>query len=171
MVKASILDVDADIIVMSANPSLLAGSGVSGVIHKAAGRELEEYVKPFAPLDIGQAIISPAFKLAAKYVVHTVCPRFYDGLRGEAEQLRAAYSNALAVSAEVSSARSIAFVAMGTGVYKWPTDLAASIAAEERSRSPFNKTLICVVDNRIMQAFETADLRRAKLETAKPEIQ
>ena len=135
----------ADIIVMSANPSLLAGSGVSGVIHKAAGPELKRYVKLFAPLDVGQAIISPGFYLTAKYVVHTVCPRFYDGLRGETKLLRAAYSNALSVCNELFSASSIAFVAMGTGVYKWPTDLAASIAVEELLKSSFDETLMCAL--------------------------
>jgi len=146
--------VQADIIVMSANPSLLAGSGVSGVIHKAAGPELERYVKPFAPLDVGQAIISPGFDLTAKYVVHTICPRFYDGLRGETKLLRAAYSNALSVCNELSSASSIAFVAMGTGVYKWPTDLAANIANEELSKSRFEETLICILNERVMQGFK-----------------
>jgi len=67
---------------MSANPSLLGGSGVSGAIHKAAGPELETHVKAFGPLDVGQAILTPAFNLKAKYVVHTVCPRFYDRLVG-----------------------------------------------------------------------------------------
>ena len=110
---------------MSANPSLLAGSGVSGVIHKAAGPDLKTHVKAFGPLGVGQATLTPAFNLKAKYVVHTVCPRFYDGLRGESEQLRAAYSNALMVSDGMPAKSRIAFVAMGTGVYKWPTGLAA----------------------------------------------
>ena len=148
----------ADVIVMSANPSLLAGSGVSGIIHKAAGPELERYIKPFGPLDVGQAIISPAFNLNAKYVVHTVCPRFYDGLRGEHKLLRAAYSNALSACNEISSASSIAFVAMGTGVYKWPTDLAATIAIEELSKSRFDETFVCLTDYQILEVYESFSL-------------
>jgi len=74
---------------MSANPSLLAGSGVSGIIHKAAGPGLEIHAKALGPIDVGQAILTPAFNLNAKYVVHTVCPRYYDDLRGESEQLKA----------------------------------------------------------------------------------
>jgi len=58
LIKSSILDIDAEIIVMSANPSLLAGSGVSGIIHKAAGPDLEAHVKAFGPLTIGQAILT-----------------------------------------------------------------------------------------------------------------
>jgi O-acetyl-ADP-ribose deacetylase (regulator of RNase III) len=65
ILNTSILDSNADVIVMSANPSLLAGSGVSGVIHKAAGAELEEHVKPLGPIAEGQAIVSPAFALNA----------------------------------------------------------------------------------------------------------
>ncbi len=82
-----ILTADADILVLSANPSLLAGSGISGVIHKAAGPKLEAAAKPFAPIEPGQSIITPAFNLPAKYIIHTVCPRYMDGQRGENEQL------------------------------------------------------------------------------------
>ena len=60
-----ILTADADILVLSANPSLLAGSGISGVIHKAAGPQLEATAKPFAPLEPGPAIITPGLNLPA----------------------------------------------------------------------------------------------------------
>lgn len=146
---------DAEIIVMSANPSLLAGSGVSRVIHRAAGTELEEYTKGMGPISVGQAVISPGFNLNAKYVVHTVCPRYYDGLRGEVDQLKKAYSNALLVCNEVPNISSIAFVAMGTGVYKWPTQLAASIAVEELSKSRFNETFVCFADDGLMKIYES----------------
>ena len=53
-----LLTAQSDIIVISANPSLLAGSGISGIIHKAAGPQLETTAKPFAPLTPGQAIIT-----------------------------------------------------------------------------------------------------------------
>jgi O-acetyl-ADP-ribose deacetylase (regulator of RNase III) len=92
----NILTIKAEILVLSANPSLLAGSGVSGVIHKAAGPHLEIAAKAFAPISPGEAIITPGFNLSAKYVIHTVCPRFMDGNRGERELLAAAYKNTLA---------------------------------------------------------------------------
>ena len=128
ILESSILDCGADIIVISANPTLLTGSGVSGVIHKAAGSELEQYAKPLGPLSVGQAIVTPPFNLSAKYVVHTVCPRYLDGFRGEARQLALAYANALKVRDDLSDAASIAFVSMGTGVYKWPVAIATKIA-------------------------------------------
>ena len=117
--KSNILNIKTDIIVISAHPTLLAGSGISGIIHKAAGPELEQYAKPLGPLRPGQAVITPAFNLNAKYVIHTICPRYMDGQRGEAEQLASAYSSALTFYNEVPDAKSIAFVSMGTGVYKW----------------------------------------------------
>ena len=141
-----VLTVQSDIIVISANPSLLAGSGISGVIHKAAGCQLEAAAKPFAPLTPGQAIITPAFNLSAKYVIHTVCPRYMDGQRGEAEQLYNAYASALALHSEAPDAKSIAFVSMGTGVYKWPLELAADIAVKALLTSTFDQTLMCVMD-------------------------
>ena len=114
----NILTIKTDILVLSANPSLLAGSGISGIIHKAAGPQLEAAAKPFAPLTPGQAIITPAFNLSAKYVIHTVCPRYMDGQRGEAEQLYNAYASALALHSEAPDANSIVFVSMRTAVYK-----------------------------------------------------
>ena len=141
-----VLTVQSDIIVISANPSLLAGSGISGIIHKAAGPQLEAAAKPFAPLTPGQAIITPAFNLSAEYVIHTVCPRYMDGQRGEAEQLYNAYASALALHSEAPDAKSIAFVSMGTGVYKWPLELAADIAVKALLTSSFEQTLMCVMD-------------------------
>lgn len=156
IVNESILEVDADIIVMSANPSLLAGSGVSGVIHKAAGSELEQYAKPFAPLSEGQAILTPAFNLKANHVAHTVCPRFYDGQIGEQQGLRDAYSNALEVCNELDWSSTIAFVAMGTGVYKWPIELAADIAISMLRQSTFRTTVMCLHNQELLKVYRDA---------------
>ena len=151
----------SDIIVISANPSLLAGSGISGIIHKAAGSQLEAAAKPFAPLTPGQAIITPAFNLSAKYVIHTVCPRYMDGRRGESEQLYNAYASALALRSEAPDAKSIAFVSMGTGVYKWPMALAADIAVKALLTSTFEETLMCVIDEATRVVYQGAlDLHR-----------
>ena len=152
--NASILDSGADIIVMSANPSLLAGSGVSGVIHKAAGPELERYTKPLGPLAVGQAVVTPAFEAQAKYIVHAVCPRYYDGQRGESEELRQAYQNALSVCDKLTDVRSIAFVSMGTGVYKWPIELACKIAVSELMKSQIQNTFVCIQDQRLLIEYQ-----------------
>lgn len=152
----NILTIKTDILVLSANPSLLAGSGISGVIHKAAGPQLEAAAKPFAPLTPGQAIITPAFNLSAKYVIHTVCPRYMDGQRGEAEQLYNAYASALALHSEAPDAKSIAFVSMGTGVYKWPMAFAADIAVKALLTSTFDQTLMCVIDEATRVVYQGA---------------
>ena len=152
----SITEICSDIVVISANPSLLAGSGISGIIHKAAGPELEKAAKPLGPLKSGQAVITPGFNLSAKYVIHTVCPRYMDGMRGERELLSAAYANALAFYNQVPEARSIAFVSMGTGIYKWPLALAAEIAVQELLKSQFEKTYMCVIDKATRLVYQSA---------------
>jgi O-acetyl-ADP-ribose deacetylase (regulator of RNase III) len=152
----NILTTKTDILVLSANPSLLAGSGISGIIHKAAGPRLEAAARPFAPLTPGQAIITPAFNLSAKYVIHTVCPRYMDGQRSESEQLYNAYSSALALHSQAPDAKSIAFVSMGTGVYKWPMVLAADIAVKALLTSTFEETLMCVVDGKTRLIYQAA---------------
>ena len=154
--RLSILEIRTNIIVLSANSSLLAGSGISGIIHKAAGPELEKAAKPLGPLEPGQAVITPGFNLSAKYVIHTVCPRYMDGTRGEKELLRAAYANALAFYDQVPEAKSIAFVSMGTGIYKWPLALAAEIAVKELLKSRFERTYMCVIDKATRLVYQSA---------------
>jgi O-acetyl-ADP-ribose deacetylase (regulator of RNase III) len=152
----NILTIKAEILVLSANPSLLAGSGVSGVIHKAAGHHLEIAAKEFAPISPGEAIITPGFNLSAKYVIHTVCPRYLDGSRDEEELLAAAYKNTLAFYNQIPDAKSIAFVSMGTGVYKWPMALAAEIAVKELLKSRFKENYMCVIDEKSRLIYQSA---------------
>jgi O-acetyl-ADP-ribose deacetylase (regulator of RNase III) len=156
VIKNNILTTITDIMVLSANPSLLAGSGVSGVIHKAAGPHLEIAAKEFAPISPGEAIITPGFNLSAKYVIHTVCPRFMDGNRGERELLAAAYKNTLAFYNQIPDAKSIAFISMGTGVYKWPMALAAEIAVKELMMSQFKENYMCVIDEKSRLIYQSA---------------
>ena len=104
----------------------------------------------------GQAIITPAFNLSAKYVIHTVCPRYMDGQRGESEQLYNAYASALALHSEAPDAKSIAFVSMGTGVYKWPMALAADIAVKALLTSTFEQTSMCVMDEKTRLIYQAA---------------
>ena len=126
-----ILQSGADIIVFSAHPSLLAGSGVSGIVHKAAGPELEVFAKSLGPIATGQSIITPAFNLPAKYIIHTVCPRYIYGTPEEESHLAMAYRSALSLKRQAPDASSIAFVSLGTGVYRWPLEIAAKIAVAE----------------------------------------
>ena len=126
-----ILQSGADIIVFSAHPSLLAGSGVSGIVHKAAGPELEVLAKNLGPIAPGQSVITPAFNLLAKYIIHTVCPRYTYGTPEEEQLLALAYKSALSLKDEAPDTSSIAFVSLGTGVYRWPLEIAAKIAVAE----------------------------------------
>ncbi len=149
-----ILQSGADIISFSAHPSLLAGSGVSGIVHKAAGPELEAFAKSLGPIAPGQSVITPAFNLAAKYIIHTVCPRYIYGTPEEKNLLSIAYRSALSFKDKAPDASSIAFVSLGTGVYRWPLEVAAKIAVTELSKSKFETTMMCVPDSQTKEAYE-----------------
>ena len=79
-----------------------------------------------------------------------------DGQRGEAEQLYDAYASALALHSQAPDTQSIAFVSMGTGVYKWPMALAADIAVKALLTSTFEETLMCVVDEKTRLIYQAA---------------
>ena len=143
---ADILQCGADTIVISANPSLLAGSGLSGAIHKAAGPQLETYSKGLAPLSPGTAVVTPSFNLDARYIIHAVCPRYLEGSDEECDLLARTYRSALNLYDQCLDAKSIAFASMGTGIYRWPLEIAAKIAMLELTTSPFDETLMCVTD-------------------------
>jgi len=125
--------VRVDAIVNAANEWMLGGGGVDGAIHDAAGpallracREVTE-VRPGVRCPTGEARITPAFALPAKWVIHTVGPVWRGGANGEPELLVSCYRASLML-AHAHGAQSIAFPAISCGVYGYPVAQAAAIA-------------------------------------------
>ena len=131
IIRNDITRVKADAIVNTANPKPVIGGGTDSAIYKAAGEEqLLAERKKIGNIEPGQAVSTPAFKLNAKYIIHTVGPAWIDGNHGERETLRSCYANSLALADELNC-ESIAFPMIATGIYGFPKDEALNIALEE----------------------------------------
>ncbi|MEM1143409.1 MAG: O-acetyl-ADP-ribose deacetylase [Pseudomonadota bacterium] len=130
--RGDLTQVSADAIVNAANPRMLGGAGVDGAIHRAAGPELVAAcrgvpeVAPGVRCPTGQARITPAFELSAKYVIHTVGPVF-ESLAVSGPILQRCYQSVLALAEEYGLS-SISFPAISCGVYGFPMAEAAEIA-------------------------------------------
>lgn len=127
LVQGDITQQEVEAIVNAANSSLAGGGGVDGAIHRAAGPELVKASRLLAPCPPGQAVITPGFRLKAKWVIHTVGPIYHGGRQGEAEVLANAYRHSLNLAIEKKLA-SIAFPSISTGAYGYPVALAARVA-------------------------------------------
>lgn len=125
---------EVDAVVNAANSTLLGGGGVDGAIHRAGGaqiliecREIRRVQYPEG-LPTGEAVITAAGALPARYVIHTVGPIYGEPRGREAELLAACYRNSLKLASEHNLA-SIAFPAISTGVYGYPREEAATVTS------------------------------------------
>jgi O-acetyl-ADP-ribose deacetylase (regulator of RNase III) len=129
-IEADISTLQLDAIVNAANEPLIMGGGVDGAIRRKAGPEMEDDLRRIGRCPTGQAVITPGYRLPAKFVIHTVAPVWSGGgaTRDEQEELLAGcYRNALAL-ADTNDIASIAFPCIGTGIYGWPAERAAQVA-------------------------------------------
>lgn len=137
LIKGDITTMKVDAIVNAANTSLLGGGGVDGAIHRAGGPAILEECRAIRAKQggcpTGEAVITTAGKLPAKYVIHTVGPVWVNGNKGERELLANCYRNSLQVAVE-NGVKSIAFPNISTGIYHFPKPEAATIAIETVQR-------------------------------------
>lgn len=119
---------DISAVVNAANAELLPGGGVAGAIHKAAGPELEQECRPLSPINPGQAVITKAYNLPNKYVIHTLGP-VYGKNKPEDKLLAGCYRNSLKLADE-NGIESIAFPSISTGAFGYPVSQASEIALQ-----------------------------------------
>jgi O-acetyl-ADP-ribose deacetylase len=150
---------DMEAIVNSANANLRMGSGVAGAIHTAAGPKLEDYCRPFAPLELGSGLITPGFQLPNRWIIHVRAAHYINNTEPE-RYLAFSVLSMLNIASD-NNISSIAMPAIGTGVFKFPPELAASITAttlvnyKPQGIAP-SLLRICTVDSYMQNLYESA---------------
>ena len=151
-----------DVVVNAANESLGAGANVAGAIHKAAGPGLLKECADRYPdgCPTGEARVTDGHDLPAKWIVHTVGPRWRrGGTNGEPELLADCYRNSLQAAAEIG-ARTVAFPAISTGIFHYPREDAARVAVSTireflaQSDHGINEVILVAYDSEQMAIYE-----------------
>ena len=151
LAQGDITRIPADAIVNAANESLAGGGGVDGAIHRAGGpgimSDLERRYGRRRRCPTGNAVVSEAGALPARWVIHAVGPRWTGGNEGESHLLTSAYRTSLRLADELG-ARTVNFPAISTGIYGYPIELAAPTILRslrgglERARSVERATIV-----------------------------
>ena len=151
LVKGDITLIPVDAIVNAANSRLAGGGGVDGAIHRVGGpaimRACDEIQESRGGCPTGEAVITTAGDLSAKYVIHTVGPTWQGGEKRERELLANAYRNSLELARE-NQISTISFPNISTGIYGFPKEEAAKIAIqvadEFQKNNSYPETIIFV---------------------------
>jgi O-acetyl-ADP-ribose deacetylase (regulator of RNase III) len=161
LVQGDITRESADAIVNAANSSLLGGGGVDGAIHRRGGPAILEECRALRAsrygkgLPTGQAVATTAGQLDARWVIHTVGPVFSSS-EDRSGLLASCYRESLKAADELG-ARTVAFPAVSTGVYRWPMEDAARIAVDTVRNTPTSveEVRFVLFDERAYDAFAT----------------
>ena len=157
-VQADITKLEVDAIANAANTDLAHGGGVAGAIVRAGGRSIQDESDSVAPIDLGDAVATDGGELPAKWVIHAATMEL--GGPTSADIIRAATASTLRVADELSC-RSLALVAFGTGVGRFPVDEAARIEVEEVRRhidtgSGLERIVFSLHGDEALRAFQAA---------------
>ncbi|MEU3354544.1 O-acetyl-ADP-ribose deacetylase [Streptomyces sp. NPDC037389] len=158
-VQGDITGQHVDAIVNAANSSLLGGGGVDGAIHRAGGPDILAACRALRAahygkgLPTGHAVATPAGRLPARWVIHTVGPVWRND-PADSALLASCYSESLRVADELG-AKSVAFPAISTGIYRWPMEDAARIAVEtvREAETSVEEVRFVLFDERAYEAF------------------
>lgn len=158
VVHDDITTLPVDAIVNAANEGLRGGGGVDGAIHRAAGPELLSELMRFDGCRTGDAVLTRAYRLPARYVIHAVGPIWHGGHSGEPALLERAYESSFARAREVKEIRTIAFPSISTGMYGYPKSDAAkiAIAVMRRHERDFDEIIACVFSDSDRRLYENA---------------
>ncbi|MFC8375249.1 O-acetyl-ADP-ribose deacetylase [Streptomyces albidoflavus] len=159
LVKGSITEQDVEAVVNAANSSLLGGGGVDGAIHRQGGPEILAACRDLRAshygkgLPTGEAVATTAGRLPARWVIHTVGP-VWSVSEDRSRLLASCHREALRVAGELG-ARTVAFPAISTGVYRWPLEDAARIATETVRATPTSveEVRFVLFDDRAYEVF------------------
>jgi O-acetyl-ADP-ribose deacetylase (regulator of RNase III) len=153
-----ITELEVDAIVNAASRALAGGGGVDGAIHAAAGPELVRASRALGPIETGSAVITPGFRLPARYVIHAVGPIWHGGRQGEAELLERAYETSVERALDAGDVRTIAFPAISAGVYGYPKESAVETAVRvmRRHEAEFERIVACAFNERMGALYRRA---------------